>query len=1278
MKAVPTFFLLTFGLASSILAADDAKQIFDQSHTTGGLVVLVGSGDGALAADIAAARDSLIVQTLDHDAAVVTQARVKFRESAAAARLSAEVWKRNDLPHAESLVNLLLLDEGAQVSKEEAMRVLAPGGTVMRKKDSKWTMETKPNAPKTVEWTHYQYDAANNPVGEDKASGQPRRFQWAGTPLWSLAHESMASLNAMVSANGRVFYIMDEGARASVQLSSDWQLTARDAYNGVVLWKKPLKQWLTRFWPWKSGPAQMPRKLIAIGDRVYAPLDINGPLIEFDAATGQQLRVYEETTAAEEVISTQGILLVVCNPSPPDMKAISEDTQKRRHFSYDGRNRVVLDHTALQNVIAVEAATGKVLWKHPGPQISVLTLAALGDNVVYHDGFSLVCLDLKTGAQKWKSAPIAQTTKPLFTVSEESPTVVLHDKAVYYAWNRKLTTISMADGTVLWDAPWVDNDYRSPVSVMLMQDLVWSMNIASAKSPGTFTGRDLLTGEVKKEFDLPPFKGIGHHRCYKAKATGDFVLLSRSGVEYVNPTDQSYGENHWIRGACLYGILPANGMLYSTPHACACYIKGKLNGFTAMVPGPTEVMKPAKDKADPIETGPGFLTAIEAIADPEGWPTYRHDVTRSSKASTKVSTDLKQTWKTPIGGELTSLVVSGGQVFVAQKDRNTVVAMDANTGAIQWKFTAGGTIDSPPTVERGFVYFGSADGCVYRLLASDGTLCWRTRAAPDERRVVAYGRLESAWPVHGSVLVENGIVYAAAGRSSFLDGGIRMVKIHAQSGEFFGDERVYDMETGVEPEVTSSFEMDGALPDILSSQDGMVFMRHRTFDKESLSQRAPAPHLYSPTGYLDDNWWHRTYWVYGEDTKSGYGGWWQSGNKLPAGRILVVGDDAVYGYGRNFYAGQNAAQFSRGEKYVLSASEKRSGEEPDFSPAMKDFKAGEYLKTDWTKMRTTPVKWSDEIPFSVRAMVLADKTLFAAGPYGDAVRSDEAYAGKRGVRLAAASTTDGKMIASYAIDAMPVFDGLAAANGRLYMAMKDGSVSCFGGQGAVLESKLGEPIEVLPEELLPDDAEYRKEFQERLGVTEFDGRDGQGKGKPKGAVAKRAQITGEDISYRFAKVTGGKVINSELGYRLAADENSVAQALYEFGKPVTTKTTWTFKLQRTPGFPNPPFYGNGFFVLGDGAKDEQLIKCGMQFIRGSLVIFQGPTAQQKGEKLAFDGNADAITELKVTFDPEAQTITLSAGKQSLSAKLNSPLKQITHTGFTTWKAVTDFSALGQE
>lgn len=119
-------------------------------------------------------------------------------------------------------------------------------------------------------------------------------------------------------------------------------------------------------------------------------------------------------------------------------------------------------------------------------------------------------------------------------------------------------------------------------------------------------------------------------------------------------------------------------------------------------------------------------------------------------------------------------------------------------------------------------------------------------------------------------------------------------------------------------------------------------------------------------------------------------------------------------------------------------------------------------------------------------------------------------------------------------------------------------------------------------------------------------------------------------------------------------------------------------MQRTPGFPNPPHYGNGFFVLGDGAKDEQLIKCGLQFVQGNLRIIQGITSAQKGESEKCEGDVDGVLDLSVTFDPEAQTIALKVGKQTVTAKLAEPLKQITHTGFANWNAVTDFGPVGQE
>jgi hypothetical protein len=446
------------------------------------------------------------------------------------------------------------------------------------------------------------------------------------------------------------------------------------------------------------------------------------------------------------------------------------------------------------------------------------------------------------------------------------------------------------------------------------------------------------------------------------------------------------------------------------------------------------------------------------------WPTYRHDPSRSGSTATQVPTALKQTWRTTLGGRLTGVTIADGRVFVADRDRNTIYALDAITGEVLWSFAAGAQVDSPPTCHRGRVYFGCADGYVVCLRASDGEVCWRYRAAPEDRRVTAFGRVESAWPVHGAVLVEDGVVFCAAGRSSFLDGGIRLVKLDAASGKLLESAVVYDLDRdGNQPKLEGSFDMQGSLPDILSSDGQAVFMRHRAFDAKTLEPTGQSPHLFSPAGFLDDTWWHRIYWVYGPDTRAGYGNWWQAGNKLPAGRILVHDDQGVYGFGRSYYPGMNSAQFSRGEKYLLFASSKEPGPEPDYRDANQLRAQRRDLEIDWSKRRTVEFRWQEPLPFQVRALVLAHRTLFAAGPYGDGVHSLEAYEGRRGIRLAAISAGDGRILANYEIDAMPVFDGMAAARGSLFLATQDGSVCCFGAQGETLPSANDDSIEWIPE-----------------------------------------------------------------------------------------------------------------------------------------------------------------------------------------------------------------------
>jgi hypothetical protein len=269
---------------------------------------------------------------------------------------------------------------------------------------------------------------------------------------------------------------------------------------------------------------------------------------------------------------------------------------------------------------------------------------------------------------------------------------------------------------------------------------------------------------------------------------------------------------------------------------------------------------------------------------------------------------LVTAWQSRLRAPISSPVVAGRRVFVAEIDAHTLHALDSDSGRGLWSFIAGGRIDSPPTIHGERAVFGCADGYVYCLRVSDGRLAWRYRAAPEDRLIVAYGQLESAWPVHGSVLVREDVVYAVAGRSSFLDGGMSLHRIDIATGKQLSLTALNDRdpETGLEPrKIVSGTNIGaGSLPDVLAAVDGAVFMRHVRFNYDGKIERDRSRRLYVPAGFLDDTWWHRTYWMYGGSAmQGGYGGWPNAGNRaVAAGRLLAVGDDVVCGFGRTAYA----------------------------------------------------------------------------------------------------------------------------------------------------------------------------------------------------------------------------------------------------------------------------------------------------------------------------------------------------------------------------------------
>ena len=198
-----------------------------------------------------------------------------------------------------------------------------------------------------------------------------------------------------------------------------------------------------------------------------------------------------------------------------------------------------------------------------------------------------------------------------------------------------------------------------------------------------------------------------------------------------------------------------------------------MHGFYAMAAG-TVARPDAAIAADAgrLEKGPAFDNAPAPDARGEDWPSYRADARRSGTTKTRIPRDLAQVWRVKCDDKITPPIFVRDRVYLAAPESHSVVCLHASDGKLQWRFTAGGRIDTPPTYHKGTLLFGAADGWLYAIDASSGKLRWRFRCAPVDVRIGAFDQLASVWRLHGSVLVHNGVAYAAAGRSSLLDAGI--------------------------------------------------------------------------------------------------------------------------------------------------------------------------------------------------------------------------------------------------------------------------------------------------------------------------------------------------------------------------------------------------------------------------------------------------------------------------------------------------------------------------
>ena len=1281
--------LLTVGgqAADAISSQAFARQALAASGVKGGLTVHLGCGDGQRTAALAAA-GSFIVQGLDPAVDNTSKARALFRSMGIHGKATARQWSGDALPYADNVVNLLVVEEPGGVGRDEWMRVLCPNGVAYAKQGMTWQTLTKPRPPEIDEWTHYLYDSSNNAVAHDTVVGPPRHMQWVGGPAYARHHERFASTSAVVSAGGRVFYIADEGLPASILFPAKWSLIARDAFSGVLLWKRPLETWAPHLWSLFAGPPEIARRLVAVGGKVYVTLGYPAPLVALDGATGDTVMTYKGTENTEEILLHEGILVLVTG----DEAASPPKPVKNRPWS------VVRTPERSRGLVALDATTGAELWRRPNAGVYAMTPAVNGGRVFYQTPDAVVCLDAKTGAEQWQTPRPSPPTRPTWS----APTLVAYGDVVLSvdrdadvappprgsrvhspAWSRyntggpgKLIAFSVTTGKELWSCKSYDT-HRAPGDLFVSDGLVWVGSSKIRNTEDFTTGRDPLTGEIRRTISTAKaFASVHHHRCYRNKATDKFILLARTGTEFIDIKEGNTWRNNWVRGECQYGVMPCNGLLYVPPHPCACYIQAKLNGFMAMAPARPAAAQ--REESPRLITGPGSADMLgSATAAPEEWPTYRADVSRSGRARTRVaSLGLKTAWRVTLGGRLSSPVMAGGRVLVTAIDDHAVYALDPTDGRTLWQFTGGARIDSPPTIHKGRAVLGCRDGWVYCLRVTDGALVWRFRAAPSERHIVVHDQLESAWPVHGSILVRDDVAYCVAGRSSFLDGGLYLYALDVTSGTLLQQRRIVGKEAGkgkdnskewqhvaltwdgksaqgylngraqrtssnevkggysytglriahkldrsffkgpidniriyrralsareiqavydaekaastplpatsntatslaeglalhltfdegrgetardrsghghdgklkgahwvpngaghalqfngkdawldcgnadelnisgpitlsvwIRPEYLprrgkdaaivlangpahwnspyclsirrkrfaanindaqtgkrhmiswsppgGGLEMPGGLPDILSCSGDIIYLRELAFDRKTLMPREDGGrHLFCSDGFLSDAWWHRTYWIYGTDFRSGAAGWFLSGRKFPAGKILAMDSSTVYGYGMK----PDNYRWSTPLGYHLFAASKDAGAAP-IPNRKKVSRPGALPGAKFARV------WDRDLPIHGRAMVVTDDVLFVAGPpavmdehkvyaqlrsMGPAPQqlldAEAAFTGGKGGKLLAVKFGDGTTVKEYPLPSPPVFDGLIAARQRLYLAAMDGAVTCY-------------------------------------------------------------------------------------------------------------------------------------------------------------------------------------------------------------------------------------------
>lgn len=1001
---------LAAALFSTLLASAAPPLASLPAHLPpAGIFVVLDPQPAELAISLASQPERLVYCQLPTDAQVAAARQRIDQAGLLGTRVYVERGAPGHLHLADNVADVVIVTAAAlqasPVAREELLRVANPLGKIFLGPEEL----TKPFAAGTDEWSHPYHGPDNNPQSRDQVIQAPYLTQYFATPYY------VPPPGVTVAAGGRIFKAHGHLAFHARELPWRNKLVALNAFNGTMLWTRSLEE----------GFNIHRNTMIATPATLYVGDSVSCKMI--GAASGE---LEGEITAPGDadgpvwkwMALENGVLYGLVGQreffDPGHREAASPPGWPWKGMSA-GYDLAAYPWGFGRTFLAVNPKTSQVLWTHreTEPIDSRGVCMSHGRIFYYSEQKFLACLDAAAGQPLWRCAgePLLSAIGP--TERAQSWTngmstfsyVMCSGQAVYFMGPQRprLVAVSADDGRLLWQYPY--GNFRG----VLRDEGLYAL----AGPVGTQDSLllDPLTGQTRAE--------LAYHRgnCTRATGTADGIFCRAEndwGTGLLRAADHQYRRLPLMRPPCHDGVIMAAGLAHWGTWICDCNVS--MIGNISLAPAGDFDFQQSAKPGERLETSAPPPAAVKTSSPSEDWPTFRADNERSAAVTWSIPSQAAPAWTytPPAPMEPAAPITAYGMVFSSGSD-GVVRALSATTGQLQWSAYTGGPILYPPVACQRRLYVGSGDGWVYCFAADSGRLCWRFRAAPVERKIPMYGRLSSTWPVGSGVLVDRGVVYAAAGVASY--DGTHVYALDAETG-------------ALRWQNNTSGQLGGA-----GSLAGVSVQGHLLLHAGQLclaGGNAVSPAVYD----IRDGRCLSQIPVPAQDTPEA----WKQSHSSPRGQDLFVIQNQVCCFDRRLY-GPNQYWPGRGSSGPLVLAQRGDTTIRDLNGRVTRV-AGQTPRDNYRLGAPTEkhqVVWQSKLLRGTCALALGTNAVLAAGqltPPGPTPADPAAptYA------VAALSTGDGTVLWSRPLPAQPAWWGLAVDRpGRIFVTLVDGRMLCL-------------------------------------------------------------------------------------------------------------------------------------------------------------------------------------------------------------------------------------------